>query len=93
MIFSNLMDRSILCWASDRGKVSNFSGFLGANSWKNRPILRHFRGNVWSKLRRKSNGKKGRFCGYFLGNILSDIDFFCADQKNVFKVKQGQKLT
>ena len=67
-------------------KKSNFAGFLGANSRKNRPILRHFRGNVWGKLRRKSTGKKVRFCGYFLGNILSDIGRFCADQTSVFNV-------
>ena len=67
-------------------KKSNFAGFLGANERKNRPILRHFRGNVWGKLRRKSIGKEGRFCGYFLGKILSDIDRFCADQTSVFNV-------
>jgi len=48
------------------GKKSNFAGFSGVNSWKNWPILQHFRGNVWGKLRRKSIGKKGRFCGYLL---------------------------
>ena len=87
-IFSNLMDRTILCRASDRSrkKKSNFAGFLGANSQKNRPILRHFRGNVWGKLCWKSIGKKGRFCGYFLGKILSDIHRFCADQTSVFNV-------
>ena len=68
------------------GKKSNFAGFLGANSRKNRPILRHFRGNVWAKLRRKSIGKKGRFCGYFWGKILLDVDRLCADQTSVFNV-------
>ena len=68
------------------GKKSNFAGFSGANSRKNRPILRHFRGNVWAKLRRKSIGKKGRFCGYFWGKIMSDVDRLCADQTSVFNV-------
>ena len=68
------------------GKKSKFAGFLGANSRKNRPILRHFRGNVWAKLRRKSIGKKGRFCGYFWGKILLDVDRLCADQTSVFNV-------
>ena len=67
-------------------KKSNFAGFLWANSRKNWPILQHFRGNVWGKLRRKSIGKKSRFCGYFLGKILSDIDRFCTDQTSVFNV-------
>ena len=68
------------------GKKSNFAGFLGANSRKNRLILRHFRGNVWAKLRRKSISKKGRFCGYFWGKILLDVDRLCADQTSVFNV-------
>ena len=66
------------------GKKSNFAGFLGANSQKNRPILLHFSGNVCGKLCRKSIGKNGRFCGYFLEKILSDIDRFCIDQTSVF---------
>ena len=68
------------------GKKANFAGFLGANSRKHRPILLHFHGNVWGKLPRKSISKKGRFCGYFWGKILSDIDQFCADQTSVFNV-------
>ena len=68
------------------GKKANFAGFLGANSRKHRPILWHFRGNVWGKLPRKSISKKGRFCGYFWGKILSDIDRFLADQTSIFNV-------
>ena len=68
------------------GKKANFAGFLGANSRKHRPILWHFRGNVWGKLPRKSISKKGRFCGYFWGKILLDGDRLCADQTSVFNV-------
>ena len=50
--------------ASDilRKKNQNFAGFSGANSWKNRPISRDFRGK-----KVKICGKIGRFRG-----ILAD---------------------
>ena len=46
--------------ASDisRKKKQNFAGFSGANSWKNRPISRDFRGE-----KVKISGKIGRFRG------------------------------
>ena len=66
-IFSNLIDRTILCRASDRSrkKKANFAGFLGANSWKNRLISQEFSG----KLGENQSVKKGRFCGYFQGKL------------------------
>ena len=85
--FSNLMDHTILAGLLiGSGKKSNFAGFLGANSQKNQLILRHFHGNIWAKLRRKSVGKKGRFCGYFWGKILSDVDRLCTNQTSVFNI-------
>ena len=42
----------------DRGKKSNFTGFVGKKSRKNRPISREFRGNFGGKLGRKAIGKK-----------------------------------
>ena len=50
--------------ASDisRKKKQNFAGFSGANSRKNRPISRDFRGK-----KVKIRGKIGRFCGIFAG--------------------------
>ena len=53
--------------ASDRSwkKKSNFAGFLGTNSWKNRPILLEFRGSFQGKLHQKAIVKNGQFCGYF----------------------------
>ena len=51
------------------GKKSNFAGFLGANSQKNQLILRHFRGNAWGRLHRKSIGKKADFEVIFEGKL------------------------
>ena len=53
--------------ASDmsRKKKSNFAGFLGTNSRKNRPISQEFRGSFQGKLHQKAIVKNGRFCGYF----------------------------
>ena len=50
--------------ASDisRKKKRNFAGFSGANSQKNRPISRDFRGK-----KVKIRGKIGRFRGIFAG--------------------------
>ena len=50
--------------ASDisRKKKKNFAGFSGANSRKNWPISRDFRGK-----KVKIRGKIGRFCGIFAG--------------------------
>ena len=50
--------------ASDisRKKKQNFAGFSGANSRKNRPISRDFRGK-----KVKIRGKIGRFRGIFAG--------------------------
>ena len=39
-------------------KRSNFAGFLGTNSRKNRPISRKFRGSFRGKLHQKAIGKK-----------------------------------
>ena len=46
--------------ASDRSqkKKLNFEGFLGTNSWKNRPISWEFCGSFWGKLHQKAIGKK-----------------------------------
>ena len=68
------------------GKKANFAGFLGANSRKHRPILRHFRGNVWGKLPRKSISKNGRFCGYFLRENFVRYRSVLAHQTSIFNV-------
>jgi len=39
-------------------KKSNFAGFLGTNSQKNRPISREFHGKFRGKLRQKAISKK-----------------------------------
>ena len=82
MVFSNLMDRAILCRASNRSrKKVNFAGCLGTNSRKNRPISRKFR----SKLREKQSVKTADFMLIFRENSL-EIDRFWADQISILNV-------
>ena len=64
-------------------KKQNFTGFSGANSWKNRPILRDFRGKkvkirgkidrfhrkFRGKLRQETISKNSRFRWIFWGQI------------------------
>ena len=46
--------------------MSNFAGFLGTNSRKNRP---NFAGVFGANFTEKQSGKNGRFCGYFQGKF------------------------
>ena len=68
--FSSIMD-STLTRASDRSrkKKSNFVGFLGTNSRKNRPTLREFRGSFLGKLHQKAIGKKQPILWLFQGKF------------------------
>ena len=74
--------------ASDRSqrKKSNFAGFLGTNSRKNRPISREYRGKFQGKLRQKAIGKKRPILWLFSRQISLEIDRFCSDQNIVFNV-------
>ena len=74
--------------ASDRsrGKKSNFTGFLGSNSRKNRPISPEFRGKFQGKLRQEAMGKKRPILLLFSRQISPEIDRFCTDQTSVFNV-------
>ena len=76
------------CRASDRSqrKKSNFTGFLGTNSWKNRLISPEFHGKFQGKLRQKAIGKKRPILWLFLKQISLEIDRFCTDQTSVFNV-------
>ena len=64
-----------------RGKKQNFAGFSGANSRKNRPISRDFRGRK-VKIRRKIGrfrwilAEKSQILKDFLGQILRKIGRF-----------------
>ena len=77
-----------LIWASDRSRreKSNFAGFLGRNSWKNRPISREFGGKFQGKLRQKAIGKKRPILWLFSWQISQEIHRFRADQTSVFNV-------
>ena len=68
--FSSIMD-STLTRASDRSrkKKSNFVGFLGTNSRKNRPTSRVFRGSFLGKLHQKAIGKKQPILWLFQGKF------------------------
>ena len=57
--------------ASDRSRKrkSNFAGFLGTNSRKNRPIRRNFVGLFGANFTKKWSVKNGWFCGYFQGKF------------------------
>ena len=68
------------------GKKSNFAGFLGSNSRKNRPISPEFRGKFQGKLRQKAMGKKRPILLLFSRQISPEIDRFCTDQTSVFNV-------
>ena len=85
-IFSNLMDRTILCGASDRsreksqisqdfegqihGKIVDFARIFGANLAKNQSVK-----------------KRPILChSLFSGKTSLEIDWFCADQTSVFNV-------
>ena len=74
--------------ASDRSrkKKSNFAGFWGTNSRKNRPISREFRGSFRGKLHKKAIGKKRPILWLFSRQISLEIDRFCADQTSLFNV-------
>ena len=48
------------------GKKSNFEGFSGKNSQKNRPISREMLGR---NLAKKQSVKNSRFCWIFLGKF------------------------
>ena len=74
--------------ASDRSrkKKSNFAGFLGTKSQKNRPISQEFCGNFWRKLGWKAISKKRWILWLFSGQISLEIDRFCADQTSIFNV-------
>ena len=56
-----------------RKKKSNFVGFSGTKSRKNRLILREFRGNFWGKLDWKAIGEKTvDFVVIFRANFASN---------------------
>ena len=61
------------------GEKSNFEGFSGANSKKNRPISREISGGNFAK---KQSVKDGRFRWIFLVNFAK-IDQFCVDMTSV----------
>ena len=69
-----------------RKKKSNFAGFLGTNSWKNRPISQEFRRSFQGKLHQKAIGKKRPILWLFSRQISLEIDRFCADQTSLFNV-------
>ena len=77
-----------ICRASDRSrkKKSNFAGFLGTKSWKNRPISQEFPGNIQGKLGRKAIGEKMADFVVIFGQISLGIDQFCTDQTSIFNV-------
>ena len=58
-----------------RKEKSNFTGFLGTNTRKNRPISREFLG----KLHQKAIGKKRLILWLFSRQISLEIDHFCPD--------------
>ena len=67
MIFANMMDRAILCKASDRlGKKVKFHGiFRGKFTEKSADFAAIFGANFAKILL----VKKGQFCGYFQGKF------------------------
>ena len=80
--------------ASDisRKKKKNFAGFSGANSRKNWPISRDFRGK-----KVKIRAKIGRFRGIFAGESLNSqknrpISRVLAEKNQILKDFQGQVL-
>ena len=80
---------NIICRASDisRKKTQNFAGFSGANSRKNRPISRDFRGKK-VKIRSKIGPFRGRKV-----KIRRKIDRFrgiLAEKSQISKDFQGQ---
>ena len=72
--------------ARSQKKKSNFAGFLGTKSWKNRTISREFRGNFRGKLGRKAIGIKMVDFVVISGQISLEIDRCFADQTGVFNV-------
>ena len=83
-ILSNLMDRTILCRASDRSlKKVKFRGiFRGKFAEKSTDFTGIFAAN----LAENQSVKTGRFCGYFPGKLRQRSIGFCADQTSVFDV-------
>ena len=83
-IFSNLMDCTILCRASDRSlkKVKFHWIFRGKFTEK----LTDFAGIFAANLAENQSVKKSQFCGYFQGKLRQRLVGFCADQTSVFNV-------
>ena len=77
--------------ASDisRKKKQNFAGFSGANSRKNRPILRDFRGKK-SKFAKKISRFRGVFAGEKskFAEKSADFEGFCR-KKSKFEAFSG----
>ena len=67
-------------------KKSNFTGFLGTKSWKDRPISQEFPGNIPGKHGQKAIGKKTADFVVIFGQISLGINQFCTDQTSVFNV-------
>ena len=69
--------------ASDRlqKKKADFAGFLGTNSWKNRPISLEF---SRANFTEEQAVKKRRILWLLSGQISLAIDRFCADQTSAF---------
>ena len=74
--------------ACDRSwkKKSNFVGFLGTTSRKNRQISQEFRWSFRETLHQKGIGKKRPILWLFSRQILLEIDRFCAGQTSVFNI-------
>ena len=75
----------LIARASDRSqkKMSNFVGFLGTNSQEKSA---NFTGIFGANFAEKQSLTKRRILWLFSGQILLEIDQFCTDQTNVFKV-------
>ena len=73
---------------SDRSwkKKSNFAGFLGTKSRKNRPILQDFARIFGANLAGKQSIKKQQILWLFSGQILLETDRFSTNQTSVFNV-------
>ena len=63
------------------GKKSNFEGFSGANSYKNRPISREISGGNFAEKQSVKNSRF-RWVFFFLANFAI-INQFCIDMTSV----------
>ena len=81
--FGNIFNRAS---DSSRKKKSNFAGFSGTKSQKNRSISWEFHGSFRGKLHQKAIGKKRPILWLFSRQISLEIDGFCADQTSIFSV-------